>query len=171
MNPSTARRLTALALLVAAVILAPETAAMHPAEPTPKRWQPPGLFITVYDWGLGGINCDDDCSTTALTTTGDDILGWTAACPSAWLGHVTTTVVTMWGESYWCVDSFGAPEHRVLTEVDGRDVYRIDIAHLPAAEHPWNQEYVPYSYWSREWRPMAEFYPLRETAAIQMETP
>lgn len=165
------KRLVALVFLLLVVIVTPETRAMFPAEPAPKRWEPPGLFITVYDWGLGGINCDDDCSTTALTTTGDDILGWTAACPSAWLGHVTTTVVTIWGQEFYCIDAFGRPEHRVLTEVDGRSVYRIDIAHRPAAEHPWSMEYVPYEDWSREWRPMWEFEAIRARAEIPLETP
>ncbi len=137
--------------------------AMWSAEPSPRpAWEPPSLFITVYDWGLGGLNCDGDCSTTALTTTGDELLGWTAACPSAWLGRVTTTVVTIWGQQYWCIDAFGRPEHRVLTEVHGRAVYRIDLAYRPAAEHPWNQEFVPPGDWSVEWRPMTEFYRLRE---------
>ena len=137
--------------------------AMRPEEPGPRpMWEPPELFITVYDWGLGGINCDGDCSNTALTWTGDELLGWTDACPSAWLGHRSTTVVTIWGESYWCIDAFGRPEHRVLTEVDGREVYRIDLAFRPAREHPWNQEFVPAGEGSVEWRPMAEFYELRE---------
>lgn len=73
-------------------------ATMLETQPGPgKPWEPPGLFVTVYDWGLGGVNCDGDCSNTALTTTGDELLGWTAACPSAWLGRITTTVVTIWG--------------------------------------------------------------------------
>lgn len=151
--------------VVLGVLLLP--AAIMPGDDarSVKRWEPPGLFITVYDWGLGGINCDGDCSNTALTTTGDELLGWTAACPSAWLGHITTTVVTIWGVEYWCIDAFGRQEHRVLTEVDGVSVYRIDLAFRPAAEHPWNQELVPWGNWSVEWRPMAEFDRLREERA------
>ena len=152
-------------------------AAMHPAEPTPRPpWEPPGLFVTVYDWGLGGQNCDyvdgaPECAHTALTATGDELLGHVAACPSAWLGHVTTTVVTIWGQAYWCVDAFGRPEHRVLTEVDGQPVYRVDLAFRPAAAHPWNQEHVPAGDWSVEWRPMADFYELRAqwAAALQAQ--
>lgn len=148
--------------VVLGILLLP-TVMMLCDDPRPvKKWEPPGLFITVYDWGLGGINCDGDCSNTALTTTGDELLGWTAACPSAWLGHVTTTVVTIWSESFFCIDAFGRPEDRVLTMIDGRWVYRIDIAYRPAAEHPWNQELVPWGDWSVEWRPMAEFDRLRE---------
>jgi len=149
-------------------------AAMHPAEPTPRpAWEPPGLFITVYDWGLGGQNCDyidgaPECAHTALTATGDELLGWVAACPSAWLGHISTTVVTIWGADVWCVDAFGRPEHRVLTEIDGHPVYRIDLAFRPAADHSWNQERVPAGDWSVEWRPMAEFYTLREQRAAQL---
>ena len=154
-----------LALAALLVLLAPATAAMHPAEPGRRPTTAPGLFLTVYDWGLGGLNCDGDCSNTALTTTGDDLLGWTAACPSAWLGHVTTTVVTIWGKRFFCIDAFGRAEHRVLTEVDGHPVYRIDLAYRPAAAHPWNQEHVPPGDWRREWRPMSEFYDLRSSAA------
>lgn len=136
---------------------------MWPAEPGPRpAWEPPGLFITVYAWGLGGLNCDGDCANTALTWTGDELLGWTAACPSAWLGHNSTTVVTIWGEEYWRIDAFGRPEDRQLTEVEGHSVYRIDLAFRPAREHPWNQEFVPPDDWSVAWRPMAEFYQLRE---------
>lgn len=74
---------------------------------------------------------------------------------------MTTTVVTIWGVDVWCIDAFGRPEHRVLTEVKGRSVYRIDLAFRPAAAHPWNQEHVPAGDWSVEWRPMTEFYELR----------
>lgn len=156
------------------VLVAPETGAMGhmgmwPAEPGTTRREEPGLFITVYDWGLGGQNCDGDCSNTALTTTGDELLGWTAACPSAWLGHRATTVVTIWGVDYWCVDAFGRPADRELTRVDGRAVYRIDIAFRPAREHPWNMEFVPAGEWSRERRWMAEFEALRAAARTSME--
>ena len=146
--------MTAALLLMAAM--------MWPEEPAPPRPPAPGLFITVYDWALGGINCDGDCSNTALTTTGPELYGWVAACPSAWLGHVATTVVTSWGQEFYCIDAFGRPEHRVLTEVDGRSVYRIDIAYRPAAAHPWNMEYVSLGDWTtrREW--MTTFNELRE---------
>lgn len=82
-----ARKRVALVGLVVLVLVAPETRAMWPAEPGQTRRVAPGLFLTVYDWGLGGINCDGDCSNTALTTT----------------------VVTIWGEEFWCIDAFGRP--------------------------------------------------------------
>lgn len=155
----------ALLLVGLALVIAPETRAMFPAEPGQRAAPLPGLFITVYDWSLGGQNCDGDCSNTALTTTGPELYGWTAACPSAWLGHIATTVVTIWGQDFYCIDAFGRPEHRGLTTVDGRRVYRIDIAYRPAAAHPWNQEYVPPGDWTtrREW--MTTFYELREVKA------
>lgn len=166
------KRVVAVALLLLAVVVAPETRAMFPAEPMPKRWDAPGLFITVYDWGLGGHNCYLSCSETALMVpTGDDILGWSAACPSAWLGRVNTTVVTIWGVEVWCIDAFGREQDRVLTTIDGNSVYRIDIAFRPAAEHSWNMEYVPYGDWSREWRPMWEFEAIRARAEIPLGTP
>lgn len=156
-------------LLALGLVIAPETGAMWPAEPGPGRTVAPGLFITVYDWGLGGINCDGDCSNTALTTTGDELLGWTAACPSAWLGHRATTVVTIRGQEYWCIDAFGREEDRKMTWIDGRAVYRIDIAFRPAREHPWNMEFVPAGEWSRERRWMGEFRALREAAKVRLE--
>lgn len=165
------RALIALGLLL--LIVAPETAATGRGGGDELRGKPfraAALFITVYDWGLGGINCDGDCSNTALTTTGDELLGRTAACPSAWLGYIRTTVVTIWGQQFWCVDAFGQPEHRALTEVDGRPVYRIDLAFRPAAAHPWNQEFVPAGDWSREWRPMSEFEQLRAQWSMTNDT-
>lgn len=160
----TRRPYLALLLLLAALVVAPETRAMYPAEPGRQATPRPGLYITVYDWALGDQNCDDDCSNTALTTTGPELYGWVAACPSAWLGYQATTVVTIWGVDLWCIDSFGRPEDRRLTTIDGRRVYRIDIAYRPAAAHPWNQEYVPAGDWStrREW--MTTFYELREAS-------
>jgi hypothetical protein len=56
----------------------------------------------------------------------------------------------------------------VLTEVDGRKVYRIDLAFRPAREHVWNQEHVPAGDWSVEWRPMAEFEALRRERLDEM---
>ena len=142
--------------------------AMMP-DPGPRRGFPPrpGLYITVYDYAAGGQNCDmvdgqPECGHTALTTTGPELYGWTAACPTQWLGHIATTVVTIWGEDFYCIDSFGRPEDQRLTEINDRRVYRIDILFRPAVEHPWNQEYVPAGDWStrREW--MATFRTLRE---------
>lgn len=141
-----------------------------PPEPEPFD-EPPGLYVTVYDWALGGVNCDGDCANTALTTTGPELYGWTAACPSAWLGHVTTTVVTVWDVEVWCIDAFGRPADRRLTEIDGRRVFRIDLAYRPAAEHPWNNEYVPFGDYALEWRQMAEFNALRALRATQAVAP
>lgn len=147
-----------LSLIAAGSVLALPADFPPPPPPTP----PPGLFLTVYDWSLGGINCNEDCGYTSLTTTGPELYGWTAACPVAWLGYITTTVVTVWGQEYFCIDTFGDAENQRLTTVDGRRVYRIDIADSPPAAHPWNQEYVPWGDWSKEWRPMSEFYEVRE---------
>lgn len=163
------RAAVGVGLLALGLLIAPETGAMMPEEPGAGLRPRPGLFITVYDWGLGGINCDGDCSNTALTSTGDELLGWTAACPSAWLGYRGTTVVTIWGEEFWCIDAFGRPEDRKLTWIDGRAVYRIDIAFRPAGEHGWNMEFVPVGEWSREWRWMSEFEALRAGARAALE--
>lgn len=147
---------------------------MFPAEPG-SIWpaERPGLYITVYDWAKGGQNCDwvngaPECGHTSLTTTGPELYGWTGGCPVEWLGHIATTVVTIWGVEIWCIDTFGRPEDRVLTRIHGRLVYRIDLAFRPAAEHHWNQEYVPAEDWSRERRWMTEFYELREKRADEI---
>lgn len=131
-------------------------------------WWPhsqPAIYPTAYSWKLGGINCDSDCSHTSLTTTGDELFGWTAACPVEWLGHVNTTVLSVswdggqtWDE-WWCIDTFGDEENQHMTYIDHVPVYRIDFAVNPPDSFPyhgvlnWN--------WRREWRPMAEFYALR----------
>lgn len=133
-----------------------------PLPPPPDSDIRPQLYITVYDWGLGGANCNDDCGHTSLTTTGDELLGRTAACPVEWLGHITTTVVTIWGQDFWCIDTFGSPENQRLTVVKGRLVYRIDLAFRPAIEHEWNNEFVPGDDWSTRWEPMSEFYRQRD---------
>ena len=149
--------------MTAALLLAILPAVMWPEEPVPPRPPAPGLFITVYDPSSGGINCDwGECEYTALTNITDGMYGRTAACPSAWLGHISTTVVTIWGEPWVCVDAFGRPEDRQMVVIDGRPVYRIDLMYRPAADHDWNQEIVPWGDWSREWLPMVEFYALRD---------
>jgi hypothetical protein len=157
------RFLFALVGCVGLLLIAASSVIAMPADPPPPPpARPPGLFITVYDWSLGGINCNEDCGQTSLTTTGPELFGWTAACPVAWLGHINTTVVTIWGQEYWCIDAFGDEVNQRLTTVNGRRVYRIDIADSPPAAHPWNQEWVPWGDWSKEWRPMAEFNEIRE---------
>ncbi len=52
----------------------------------------PGLFdypaiVTVYDPALGGINCDDDCSTVATGLFDESMYEVAGACPSALLGR------------------------------------------------------------------------------------
>jgi len=135
-----------------------------PIDPVDQQHQfdLPGLYITVYDPSLGGQNCDGDCTHTALTNITPGMYGHTAACPSVWLGRITTTVVTIWGVELWCVDAFGLPKDRVLVEIDGRWVYRIDLMYRPAAEHDWNQEVAPWGDWSKEWRSMEAFHALRD---------
>ena len=137
--------------------------AMHPDEPSGRTPPLPGLYITVYDPSLGGANCDwGECEHTALTNITNGMYGHVAACPSAWLGHITTTVVTIDGIEWFCVDAFGKPKDRVMIWLDGSPFYRIDLMYRPAAKHGWNQERFPREMWSREWRPMSEFYALRE---------
>lgn len=124
--------------------------------------QPDMLYLTAYSWELGGINCDHDCSMTALVPTGPELFSHTSACPSQWLGRQSTTVVSFWDFELFCVDAFGHPDNREAVWVKGRYVYRIDVAFHPPEDFPYNNEFVPAGQWSREWRPMDEFNRLRE---------
>ncbi len=123
---------------------------------------PDFLYLTSYSWELGGINCDNDCGTTALVVTGPELFGWTAACPTSWLGHISTTTVTIWGQEYVCIDSFGHPYNQMVARVKGEYVYRIDIAFDPPIDFPWNNEFVPRGDWStgRMW--MSDFNVIRQ---------
>jgi hypothetical protein len=125
---------------------------------TPIPEKPP-LYITSYDWRLGGHNCDSDCGFTALSVpTADWLLDRAAACPSAWLGYVTTTVLTLPdGTEHWCIDTFGQPEHRQLWwHPEAGWVYRIDLASADVMNNPWNQALV-YDYWT-SWEPTQELF-------------
>lgn len=163
--------MTAVVILAALLIPArPLDIPGYQPDGATAAYPAPGLYITVYDPALGGINCNDDCGYTSFVATGSDLYGWTAACPVDWLGHPrlipnTTTVVTIWGQEYWCIDALGDAHNQRLTQVNGRPVYRIDIMSSPAAEHPWNNEYTPPGSWSRQWRPWSEFDALRSAAA------
>lgn len=157
--------------VVVAAMAALSLATMPIDEATYNRppWWPhsqPAIYPTAYSWKLGGVNCDSDCGNTSLTTTGDELHGWTAACPVDWLGYVNTSVVSVswdggatWVD-YWCIDTFGSAENQHLTRVDHVPVYRMDFAHWPPVEFPYHGEFN--WNWRREWRPMSEFYALRE---------
>lgn len=140
--------------------------------PDPPTYPPnptePDLFITVYDWSLGGINCNEDCSHTALVPTGPELYGWTAACPTEWLGHIWTTVVTIHGKDFWCIDSFGRPIDRSLRRLYGRWVYRIDVAYNPANAYPWQNYNVPFPEYSVRTEQMSDFRKMREIAIINL---
>lgn len=127
--------------------------------------QEPGLYLTFYWPGLGGHNCDDDCGHTSMTHVDDDLSGWTAACPVERLGPVngTTSTVTIWGEEFWCIDAFGKEKDQRLTWVNGKKVYRIDIALKPPDlyYHEWNNEYVAPGDWHFEWTTMEAFEAMR----------
>jgi hypothetical protein len=94
---------------------------------------------------------------TALSIpTADYLLGQSAACPSDWLGYVTTTVLTLWDKTkWWCIDTFGKQEHRQLWyhPIAGW-VYRIDLAVSDVANSRYNQLIV-HDY-ETEWEPLEE---------------
>jgi hypothetical protein len=150
-----------MALNATALTVLSTLAFARPDPPEPvERPARPQLYITSYSWELGGANCDNDCGHTALTHTGPELFGHTAGCPVRWLGHRTTTVVHVLGYEFWCVDTFGREIDRGLLEIDGIRVFRLDVAWKVPREWPYNNMMV--AEYGREWRPMSEFYALRE---------
>lgn len=137
-------------LLTAALVLGGAIEARSVPAPAPLPPQKPPVYATSYNWQLGGINCDEDCSRVASGLfTAPELLGQVAACPTAWVGRpeyndayqVTawrTTLVSFPGtdiEPRYCVDVFGHPRDRDLVYLPpspyregGMDVFRIDFA-------------------------------------------
>lgn len=101
---------------------------VFPVPPEPGEHVP--LLITAYNWELGGVHCDNDCSYTAMgVRTSPELLGRVAACPSEepnWLGLYLT--IEGLG-TFRCIDAFGASENRSLVWVSGWGWrYRVDLA-------------------------------------------
>ncbi len=59
--------------------------------------------LSVYDPDLGGVNCDDDCSTVATGPVEDWMYGAAGACPAWFLG--ATIHFPDVGHSMKCVDT------------------------------------------------------------------
>lgn len=129
----------------------------------PPRIDDMPIYATAYNWQLGGHNCNSDCGFVAISIPTEDwMLDRVAACPSAWLGTVHTTVVTLAdGSRWWCVDAFGAPVNREPVWLEHHYwgdlwVARIDFAVSDPWVFPYNQQLL-YG-WSREWRFVSELY-------------
>lgn len=61
-------------------------------------------LVTFYNPELGGINCDEDCSTFAdLTAVDDEDYGHYAACPAELFGRS----IELLGEIRYCGDTGG----------------------------------------------------------------
>jgi hypothetical protein len=160
------RRLIPLAALLAlALLIAPETGR---AWVDPPGGQPDYLYITTYDYALGGQNCFWDgeqniCTHTALMIPTDvDLYDWTAACPREWVTYRWTTVVAIYGIEFWCIDNFGAEVNQRAVEIDGNLVWRVDILSYRPARHPWNQKLVPLHFVTTRSGSMLEFWSIRD---------
>lgn len=163
-------------LLFGLVLLALPNAM--PLEPELYRIEPPPrpqMYVTSYNWELGGANCSydfeaqaHDCGHTSLVPTGPELLGRVAGCPRAWLGHITTKVIHILGYEFWCVDTFGSLIDQGLLEIDGVRVFRLDVAWKVPREWPYNNVFVE-EYWT-EWRPLSEFRALREAWKAELVT-
>lgn len=141
------------------------------------------LYLTSYNWELGGQNCDQDCGHTAIgLRTGPHLLGKVAACPESWLGlpvwnRELTQIEEWWTskiifpawtglEPRYCIDNFGDPQNRRPvwlkhpywhSDSVGEWVLRIDMAEVDPMAFQWNQDLI--SGWRRTWSPLpAEWY-------------
>ena len=70
-----------------------------PADHLPVR-------ASYYNPALGGINCDEDCSTTGDGTPVAECYGWCAACPPGWYGRHLD--FGRWVGQWQCRDHGGA---------------------------------------------------------------
>lgn len=135
------------------------TASVQNLPPMPPVEQMP-LYATAYNWNLAGINCNENCNDVAIgLQTSDDLLDKTAACPLAWLGRITTTVVTLPDGSQWyCIDTFGSEINQKPVLIDHpvygwQWVIRLDFAVTDPSSFYLNQELI-YG-WSAEWQPVS----------------
>jgi len=101
------------------------------AECPPSLHEMP-IVTTWYDYALGGINCDSDCSMMAdgsasvdATYYGDDIVS-TAACIQEWVGE--TVMIDGLG-IFRCRDTGGD------MIIEFNDVYREWVIHLDVLSH------------------------------------
>lgn len=134
----------------------------QPPTPQPPQSKMP-VLITAYQPGLGGINCNNDCSTVAIgLRTGDHLNGRAMACPTEWLGtrHPSGrwyTSVIYFPESAglsprFCIDSFGSPTDRKPTLIESEWVIRLDLYESNPFAFPQNHWNI--DGWVRRWEPV-----------------
>ena len=120
----------------------------------------PPLWATTYNWENGGINCGGSCgSSSIIRELKSEYLGHVAACPVDWLGHVNTTVVTLWdGSEWWCLDAMAKEYQDWVWHPTNQWTKMVDFSY--AGEFPYNQWLI--DGYSLDWRPVAEFYEMFE---------
>lgn len=77
------------------------------------------IRASYYNPALGGINCDEDCSTTGDGTPVEQCYGWCMACPPGWYGRWLD--FGEWVGQWQCRDHGGAitPTYGVTYTPDG----------------------------------------------------
>lgn len=102
-------------------------------------------IVTVYDPALGGINCDEDCTTIATGPFEEWMYKNYAACDVSLLGHYVSFGVL--GFSARCMDT-GGEVHAMWSLRDQQCVLPFDIL-WPLVEEP-----APYWNWwfIEDWR-------------------
>jgi len=141
-------------LLLAAVMLLPI------ADSGVLREYPedPAIWATTYNWEGGGISCDEDCgSSSIILNLKNEYLGHVAACPVGWLGHVTTTVITLWdGSEWWCLDAMAEAYQTWVWHPTNQWTRMVDFSSPIPSEFPYNQWLI--DGYTLRWKPVAEFY-------------
>ena len=106
-------------------------------------------LMSVYDPALGGINCDDDCSTVAMGKFHPDMYGVAGACPMSLYG------ATVYIEFPFAPFSPGQEFHCVDTGPDVNMRYfpwSSDCGPVFDVLWPLTEEQAPYwSWWRLDW--------------------
>jgi len=124
----------------------------------------PYILATTYNWELDGISCDDDCSNSAiLNELKSEYLGHVAACPLDWVGHVNTTVITLWDDTkWWCLDTMAEEYQEWFWHARTNQWVRVvDFSYRQVSQFPYNQWLI--DGYTLQWRPVSEFFNMFET--------
>lgn len=98
-------------------------------------------IVTVYDPALGGVNCDEDCSTLATGPLEGFMYTQYAACDESLLGWYVS--FPMLGMQVRCMDTGGAIK-AFWSPRDGQCVLPFDVLWPLTEEDPpyWNWWYI-----------------------------
>jgi hypothetical protein len=123
----------------------------------------PYIMATTYSWQSGGINCNEDCGSSAiLPELKSDYLGHVAACPLDWVGYVNTTVIALWdGSEWWCLDTMAKKyQEWYWHSYTNQWVRVVDFSYRQPNEFLYNQWLI--DDYTLQWRPVSEFFTLFE---------